>query len=159
MAPDRSPRFFGAVAAVAAMAWLVLAPSAFAFELTTCTITLASNDGTAPLDEAAGPGEGGTFSDPFLVDWDGTVDWTGSTGGTVVRNGFAHVEVFGLPTPLSTFTGHNDEETTTLSGTVGVAETAPFQFTGLFYISGELGGESGPVCKGSAWVKLTGDPV
>ncbi|HLA17052.1 MAG TPA: hypothetical protein VJZ72_09155 [Candidatus Limnocylindrales bacterium] len=152
-------RVAGAVVAVVAMSWLNVVPSAFAFELTTCTIELASNNGVAPLDEAVGPGAGGTFDDPFLVDWDGTVDWTGSTGGTIVKNGLAHVEVFGLPTPLGTFTGHNDEENTTLSGTVGVANNAPFEVTGLFYVSGELRGESGPVCRGSAWLKLTGDPV
>jgi len=112
-----------------------------------------------PLDTASGPGEGGTVDDPFIVDWEGLVDWTGTTGAVVVKNGFAHIEVFGLPTPLRSDTGPNDEENKSGNGTVGVAENAPFRFTGLYFVSGSLDVEGAPVCKGSGWVKLAGDPI
>jgi hypothetical protein len=140
--------------------WLLVAPAALAFPLSTCTLNLASAAFPAgPLDTASGPGAGGTQDDPFIVDWEGSVDWNGTTGAVVVKNGFGHVEVFGLPTPLRGETGPNDEENKSGSGTVGVAENAPFRFTGLYFVSGSLDVEGAPICQGSGWVKLAGDPV
>jgi hypothetical protein len=153
----RSLRVTCAILAVMAVWSLVAAPAALSFSLTTCTLVLNST-GAEP-DTASGPGEGGTADDPFIVDWDGTVSWTGTTGGVVVKDGTAHVEVFGLPTPLRGETGPNEEENKSGSGTVGVKENAPFRFTGLYFVSGALEAGGAAVCSGSGWVKLAGDPV
>src|SRR5687768_16906027 len=54
-----------------------------------CTIEVVSTDATgAVVDTASGPGDagGGTQADPFLIDWDGSVAWEGSSGDQVFNN-------------------------------------------------------------------------
>src|SRR5688500_7943999 len=69
---------------------LLLAQPVAAFELNGgCTLEIASTDASGgPLDLASGPGAagGGTQADPFLIDWDGTVSWVGSSGDQVFNN-------------------------------------------------------------------------
>lgn len=124
-----------------------------------CNVTLTSADANGTtLDTASGPGDGGTQGDPFLIDWDGTVSWQSSSGSQVFTEHSWQTYVFLIPTPVRG--GHpNDGRDTTGEGTAAVGENAPFRFTGLYYVSGEINGEDGTHCDGSGWFKLTGDPV
>ncbi len=144
-------------AALAALSLLVWAAPAAAFPLTNCTLaaTSASADGSE-LDAIASGANDATQEDPFIVDWDGTISYEGSSQIEMKNNTWS-VSVFNIPTPLSGG-DDNPEDNRTGSGTIGVSENAPFRITGLYYVSGSLTG-SGGTCTGSGWFKLTGDPI
>ena len=112
--------------------------------------------GGGALDTAASADASASESDPFLVDWDGTVNWEGTVSIGMKNNSF-HIEVFGIPTPLRG-TNSNEDDNRTGKGAVGVAANAPFRITGLYYVSGAITG-SGGTCAGSGVFKPTGDPV
>ncbi|MEX2011906.1 MAG: hypothetical protein WEF51_06705 [Chloroflexota bacterium] len=146
-------------AAVVLTASLLLAATApvSAFPLSLCQLSLTSKDASgAPLDTAQSGANDATQSDPFLVDWDGTVDYTGMTTN-VIKNYSYQVFVLGIPTPLRGG-DTNDDEDVDGGGTVGVSANAPFRVTGLFKVSGGYSGEGGS-CGGSGWFKLIGDPT
>jgi len=154
----RVPGILGVIAAIA-LAALAHAPAVAAFELNGgCTLDLASTDASGAALDTAANGRGGTQEDPFIVDWDGTVSWNGSSGDTVFKNHSWQVYVFNIPTPLRGG-DDNDEGTTTSSGSTGVSANAPFQFTGLYFVSGNITGDGGARCDGSAWLKLNGNPL
>ena len=137
---------------------LILPASVGAFPLTTCTLTLTSTDANGKtIATATGGADDATETNPFLVDWDGTVTWRGTSGATAVKNNSWHVDVFMVPTPLRGGDA-NDKSNKVGTGTTSVRANAPFQFTGLYYVSGEFRGE-GAACVGSGWLKLTGNPV
>lgn len=138
--------------------WLWLLPSAAAaFPLSNCTIQLTSVDASGGTVDTAASGDGSASqSDPFIVDWDGSIKWTGSTSVSLKDNRF-QISVFGIPTPLGG-TNDNGEDNRTGSGTVGVSANAPFRITGLYYVSGTITG-SGGSCEGSGVFKLAGDPL
>jgi hypothetical protein len=145
-----------AVLLTAAVLLAAAAPAA-AFPLTTCQLSLISKDANgADLDSAQSGANDATQSDPILVDWGGTVDYTGTTT-SVIRNYSYQVYVLGIPTPLRG-AGANDEGDVEGGGTVGVSTNAPFRVTGLFKVTGTYEGEGGS-CAGSGWFKLTGDPA
>lgn len=135
----------------------LVATSAAAFPLSTCTLSLESTDGSgATLDTAAAGAPDSTVSDPFKVDWDGQVAYTGSTT-VVIKNYTYHVEVFGVPTPIRGGDA-NDDENTDGDGSVSVGANAPFRVAGLYYVSGGYKGEGGE-CVGSGWFQLLGNPI
>ena len=135
---------------------LLLPATASAFPLTKCTLSLTSKDASgANLDTATAGADDATQSDPFLVDWDGTVDWTGTMGSQVIKDHHWSVSVFNIPTPLSGG-DPNTAGKTDGSGTEQVGENLPFKLVGLFYVSGAINGTGGD-CAGSGWMKLTGD--
>jgi len=144
-------------AALSVLAYLLLAAPVAAFPLTNCTLQATSlkADGST-IDSIAGGATDATQGDPFLVDWDGTISYSGSSQ-IEMKNNTWHVDVFGIPTPLSGGSP-NDADDRDGSGTVGVSSNAPFRFTGLYYVSGSITG-SGGTCTGSGWFKLTGDPI
>lgn len=146
------------ILAIGALAWLLVLPAATAaFPLSNCTMQLSSTTaGGAALDTAQSGDGSGSESDPFLVDWDGTVSWSGTVQVEMKNNSY-HIEVFGIPTPLRG-TNSNEGDNRTGSGTVGISANAPFRFTGLYFVSGAITG-SGGTCEGSGVFKLTGDPV
>jgi hypothetical protein len=136
---------------------LPAAAPAAAFPLTTCQLSLTSKDANgAVVDTAQSGANDGTQSDPILVDWEGSVDYTGTTT-SVIRNYSYQVYVLGIPTPLRG-AGPNDDGDVEGGGTVGVSTNAPFRVTGLFKVTGTYEGEGG-TCAGSGWFKLTGDPT
>jgi hypothetical protein len=142
---------------LAALGVLVLAMPVAAFPLTNCTLkaTALAADGSQ-IDSIEGGAADATQADPFLVDWDGTITYSGGSNIAMVNNTWG-VNVFTFPTPLQGG-DDNPEDNRTGSGTVGVSANAPFRFTGLYYVSGSLTG-SGGTCTGSGWFKLTGDPI
>jgi hypothetical protein len=133
-----------------------------AFELNGgCTLDITSTDGSdGALDTATGApggGQGGTQSDPLVVDWDGTVSWTGTSGSTVFRDHSWGVSVYGIPTPVRGG-DPNEGEDTTGDGSTGVGENAPFPLVGVFHVSGAIDGADGAHCDGNGWFKLDGNP-
>jgi hypothetical protein len=135
----------------------VLATPVAAFPLSTCTLSIESTDGSgAPLDTAQSGAPDSTVSDPFKVDWEGSVGYTGST--TVVIKDYTYqVSVFGVPTPIRGGDA-NDDENTDGDGSVSVSANSPFRVAGLYYVSGGYKGAGGE-CAGSGWFQLTGSPI
>ena len=159
MRPTRAARLGG----LALLLLIATASPAAAFDLNGgCTLELASTDASgAPLDTASGSpegGEGGTQEDPFLVDWDGQVAWNGTTGEVVFMNHTWGVSVFNVPIPLQGGDPNAGGETV-FTGSTGVSANAPFEFTGLYFVSGQVNGDGGAHCDGSGWFKLIGNPL
>ena len=146
-----------AAGVTAALGVLILAAPVAAFPLTNCTLqaTGLAADGST-IGSIQSGADDATQDHPFLVDWDGTVSYKGSSQ-IEMKNNTWHVDVFGIPTPLSG-SDPNTADNRDGSGTVGVSANAPFRITGLYFVSGSLTG-SGGTCTGSGWFKLTGDPI
>lgn len=146
------------IAAICAAALMAAAPTASAFPLDGCTMSVQSMraDG-AILDTVSGPGPGGTQDEPLDVDSTGSVTWSGTTGSQVIKNNSWHIEVYLLPT-LYRGSEANADGDTGAEGTVDFGKDAPFRFTGLYFVAGGMSGDGG-ACGGSGWVKVIGDPV
>jgi hypothetical protein len=147
-----------AIAALLAACLLpVLAGPVAAFPLSTCTLSIESTDASgASLDTAQSGAQDSTASDPFKVEWEGSVGYTGST--TVVIKDYTYqVSVFGVPTPIRG-SDANDDENTDGDGSVSVSSTSPFRVAGLYFVSGSYKGAGGE-CAGSGWFQLLGSPV
>lgn len=150
-------RSVAAAALLTATLLLAAAAPVAAFPLSLCELNLTSRDANgASLDTAQSGANDATQSDPFLVDWFGTVDYTGTTTN-VIKDYSYQVYVLGIPTNLRG-ADTNDDEDIDGGGTVGVATNAPFRVTGLFKVSGGYSGEGGS-CAGDGWFKLIGDPT
>lgn len=145
--------------AIPLLAVLLLLPASVgAFPLTTCTLTVTSTDASGKtIATAVNGGNDATQENPLLVDWDGTVTWHGTSGANAIKNNSWHVDVFMVPTPLRGGDA-NSGGNKVGDGTTSVRANAPFQFTGLYYVSGEFRGDGGS-CAGSGWFKLRGNPV
>jgi hypothetical protein len=151
-------RLFAVAMVLGSLVLLVGAGPVAAFPLNGCTMSLTSNDGAgAPIDSAASGGPVGSMDNPLIVDWDGSVVWSGTTGTQTIKNNSYHIEVFGIPTP---FGGHadNGDGNQSGSGLVSIKDNAPFRFTGLYFVTGGISGAGG-ACDGNGWLKVTGDPV
>src|SRR5262245_44779923 len=98
--------------------------------------------------------EPGTSGNPFLVDYDGTVEYAGT--GPLIVNHHWEVKVFGI-TVKSGGSSNGSQQTATL-GVADVSEYLPFKITGVYYVEGGISGEGG-ACSGNAFVKLIGSPV
>jgi hypothetical protein len=137
---------------------LLLPASVAAFPLSNCTLTVTSRDATgAVIGTATNGANDATQSDPLEVEWDGSVDWVGTTGSQTIMNHNWHVDVFMLPTPLRGG-DPNTSGNPNGDGTVDVSANLPFQIVGAFYVSGEIAGDGGS-CSGSGWMKLRGNPI
>jgi MYXO-CTERM domain-containing protein len=147
------------VAAVLLTASLLLVAAApvAAFPLSTCSLSISSTDGQgAPLDTAVSGANDSTKADPFEVEYEGSVNYTGSTN-VVIKDYTYAVNVFNIPTPIRGG-DTNDDENIDGNGTVSVAANSPFKVTGLYFVSGAYSGAGGE-CGGSGWFKLNGNPV
>jgi len=146
------------LALLAVTALILMIPAgASAFPLTNCTLDLTSLDASgATIDTATAGGTDSTQADPFRVDWDGTVAWTGTMGSQVITDHHWSVSIFNIPTPLSGG-DPNASKKTDGDGTVDVGVNLPFRVTGLFFVTGQISGTGGE-CSGSGWMRLVGDP-
>ncbi len=146
------------VLATVLAASLLIPATASAFPLTTCTATLTSTaaDGS-PLDSVVGGAADSTREDPFLIDWNGTVAWEGTTGGIVFTDFTWGISISGIPTALNGVVTNASGQTEG-SGSVVPNDVAPLQLVGLFYVTGSVSGDAGS-CDGSGWVQLQGDPI
>jgi hypothetical protein len=147
---------------IGAVLVLLIAHQVAAFEMNGgCTLQIVSTDASGEVvDTVSGPGAegGGTQSDPFLVDWDGSVSWEGRSNDQVFTNHTWQTYLFHVPTPIRGG-DPNEEDETVGTGTAGVAENAPFRLSGLYFVSGNIDGEGGTHCDGSGWFQVTGSPV
>ena len=145
------------LAIIALPALILMIPAgAAAFPLTNCTLMLTSRDaGGTTIDTATAGGADSTQANPFLVDWDGTVAWTGTMGTQVIKDHSWGVSVFNIPTPLAGG-DPNEGGDTDGDGTVQVGENLPIEIVGLFFVSGSISGDGGS-CAGSGWMRLRGD--
>ncbi len=136
---------------------LLIPASASAFPLTTCTATLTSTTADGGLlDTVVGGAADSTRDDPFLVDWNGTVAWEGTTGGIVFTDFTWGISISGIPTALNGVVS-NASGLTEGSGSVVPNDVVPLQVVGLFYVTGSVSGDAGS-CDGSGWVQLQGEP-
>lgn len=137
---------------------LLIPASASAFPLTTCTLTVSSfaADGTA-LDTAASGADDATRENPFDLDWDGQVAWSGTTGNVVFTNFTYSISISGIPTPLQGAVA-NTSGATEGTGTVVPSDVVPVQLIGLFFVSGSATASDGTgSCEGSGWIRIQGD--
>ena len=111
--------------------------------------------GGGQLDVAVAPGPGGTSGDPFLVDYDGTVTYTGSSPA-VFHDHSWDVKVMGITVKSGGSENADDESTT--ADEAEVDDYLPFDAPGLYKVSGSISADEGE-CSGSAWVQLAGSPV
>jgi hypothetical protein len=146
------------IVAAASIAWLMLPATASAFPLSgSCALTLTSTDAKGATLDTAKSGDGSASeSDPLLVDWDGTLTWSGTSTIALQDNSY-HVEMFGLPTPFRGSSA-NTGDARASSGTFAFKANAPIRFTGAYYLTAGIKG-SGGTCEGSLVVKLIGDPI
>ena len=98
--------------------------------------------------------EPGTSGNPFLVDYDGTVEYAGT--GPLMLNHHWEIKVFGIP--VKSGGAPNGSNQTATIGVADVSDYLPFKITGVYYVSGEIHGDGG-ACSGDAFVKLVGSPV
>lgn len=121
-----------------------------------CKGTATSSDkGGNQLSTMSGPGQGGTKSNPFLVDTDGTVDYSGTTP-TVFHNHKWNVDISGVT--VKSGGAKNGTNQAGTSGTVQVSDYLPINAVGLYRASGGITAAEGS-CSGSAWVKVVGSPA
>ena len=101
------------------------------------------------------PGPGATKADPFRVDYDGTVTWSGSTDAPI-RNGTWKVRAWPF-----TISGSmtNASGLITKSGTDKVSDRLSVKVPGLILVKVRLAGSGGTVCTASGWAKLEGSPT
>ncbi len=154
-------RVFAVAMGLASLAWFsfIAVPGMSAFSLANCSLTVTSMDESgAVISSAAGGGPGGTRDDPLVVDAKGTVEWTGTTGGSPLTGTSYHVEIFGVPTPLQG-AAKDDGPRSSTAGSIRIADFVPFDLVGLIYVSGALEVGGSPHCEGSGWIQLRGDPV
>lgn len=149
------------LAAAGAVALVVMIPAsaALAADATGCSgsVDSISADGTL-IGTASAPGEGGTSSDPLVIDPSGSVAWQGSTD-QVITDGTWSVQVGGV-TVLSG-SAANAEGATSAEGVVQLADTlAPVQWIlqteAVIPVSGQLTGTGG-TCSGEGYLAGTGD--
>jgi type II secretory pathway pseudopilin PulG len=149
----------GRVLAAATLAWLLVLPASVAAfpSKGPCTLELTSNDAKGNvLDTAKSGDDSASPGDPLVVDWEGTVSWTGTTTVPLKENHY-HVAMFGMATPFQGGALNGSDARSTV-GTFGFTTSAPFRFTGLYYLTVGIIG-SGGECTGSLVVKLVGDPI
>jgi len=115
----------------------------------------SKDDGGGAVDSLAAPDAAtGTKDNPFDVEYDGTVVYSGS--GPVITDHKWKVGVFGVP--VKTGGDENEGKDNTADGTETVKDYLPFRVAGLFYVSGDIKGDGGG-CAGSGWVRLKGNPA
>ena len=149
-------RLFCLIALVAAFVALAAAPAGAIGLTGGCQAQGASFDAdhNQIMAATAPSAEPGTSGDPFLVDYDGTVEYAGT--GPLMLNHHWDIKVFGI-TVKSGGAPNGSQQTATI-GIADVSDYFPFEITGVYYVEGAIAGEGG-ACNGDAFVKLIGSPV
>lgn len=151
----------GRVAAAVLAAGFLAIPTvspAFAADASGCSGVASSSDehGTK-IDNVTAPGPGGTAEDPFEVDLNGPVSWSGETT-SVIKNGSWKVSIGGVPISGSF---ENDEGNRTGNGTETVADRIPgllavfLQGGQKLLVTVDITG-SGGQCAATVWIKNVG---
>jgi hypothetical protein len=110
-----------------------------------------------PLDEAAAPeSRTGTRDNPFVVEYDGTVHYEGSTP-SIFKNHKWNVKTFGIT--VKSGGSKNGSNATEDERTISVDDYLPFDAPGLYYVSGSIKADGGKSCSGHIYVKIAGSPT
>jgi len=132
------------------------AGAAIGADATGCSGSATSFDSTGTeIQTVTAPGPSATQDDPFMVDFDGSVRWEGTTFLTVISNGSWTVTA--LP---FWFSGQiaNDAGKTKATGEIRPDSYLPFAIPGLVLVQVDLEGSEG-LCTVSGWVQFTGNPL
>jgi hypothetical protein len=91
------------------------------------------------------------------------VDYTGNTGGVVIKDhsGSISIHVGPIPIEVATWAGENADELVEKTDTYPLDqayEALPFDVVGIYRVSGEHSGEGG-ACAGFAYVRIEGNPI
>ncbi len=153
------------IARAAAVVWsvgclsLALAAPAFA------SITTGPCDGSVTIQGVKYTPANDTPSNPVLIP-DGSgivVQYTGTTGGVVIKNhhGSIAVDVGPIPITVADWSGENADEKVEKTGTYALDDALaklPIDIVGIFRVSGTHEGRGG-TCEGFAYVKIEGNPL
>jgi hypothetical protein len=154
------------VAALALIgAWTFVAAPAHASSLDGCSGSAESLDAdgssldqaTAADGEITDPETGkatATASDPFVVDNDGVVRYSGQTDNVITDHTW---KVTMLGVTVLSGGSENASRTQEDSGEVDLGDELPFKFTGLIKVEGDLTGTGGS-CSGDGFIKVQGSP-
>jgi len=143
-------------AAAAALLTVLGASAALGADATGCSGAATSfTAGDAEIMTVNAPGPSATQDDPFRVDFDGTVTWSGSTE-QVIQDGSWTVTA----RPFS-FSGEvtNSSGTTEADGEIVPNDYLPFAIPGLVLVTVDLVGADGAACSASGWIQFTGNPL
>lgn len=154
-------RIFGiaAVFAAASIGALASASPASAAEAVGCQgMAVSYTQAGTELDRVTAPGPGGTNEDPFLVDFDGTIRWSGSSDA-VLQNGAWSVSIGGFPLSGDVT---NESGTREASGTDTIGSKLPafvktiLQGEAKILVTGEVTGSGGQSCVVAVWIQNAG---
>lgn len=119
-----------------------------------CTVTATSTGKSGEqLDTLTGPGTSDP-NNPFDVDPKGSVAWAGT--GPAITSGAYQLTIYGLPIWSGDF--DNTEGKTSADGVLDLGDVLPIDVVGVVEVGGSISGTGGS-CSGSAWIRLTGDPL
>jgi hypothetical protein len=146
--------------------WLLPAAPASASSLEGCSGTAQSLDSSGkPIDAASaaggkiqdtqGGGDGFTASNPFVVDNDGVVRYSGSSDAVITNH---HWKVKMLGVEVASGGSANGSGTKEDAGDFDLDKELPFKITGLVRVEGTLDGTGGS-CSGDGFVKVQGSPL
>ena len=167
MGTRRTARWVLAIAVVGGVLTVTAGPAG-ASPVKGCSGKASSSDGKSrPLDKMTAPGAGGTSSDPFHVDVNGSVDWSGATT-QVLKNGDYSVTVSGIDIASGSF--KNDKGKRSRSGHEDVGKrldsipvlgwlTKTLDPSATVKVDFKVTGEGGGLCQGSVVLKIGDDPL
>jgi hypothetical protein len=155
-------RSFGRALAVAGSVvglWLALPPPAWA------SITTGPCDGSVTIQGITYTPANDTPGNAVVIpDESGVVvDYSGDTGGVVIKNhhGSIAVDVGPIPITVAEWSGRNADEEVATTDTYALDDAfakLPFDIVGIYRVSGSHEGRGG-TCEGFAYVKIEGNPL
>jgi hypothetical protein len=139
--------------------WSVLAVPASA------SVTAGPCDGSVTILGVTYTPENDTPADPVVIpDESGVVvEYTGNTGGVVIKNhrGSIAVDVGPIPITVAEWSGRNADDEVATTDNYALDEAfakLPFDIVGIYRVSGTHVGRGG-TCEGFAYVKIEGNPL
>jgi hypothetical protein len=155
---------------LAAAALLLTAPPADAATITgNCSATAVSfASGVDPADPASlaidaieipenSSVNNGTKGDPFGLDSQGSVAWSGQTSMAATNHSWS-VEFLAAGAGSLDDSDPNSKDERSNSGVKDMSDIFPADITGLVKVDGTFTSDGG-TCKGSGWIKLVGSPT
>jgi hypothetical protein len=119
-----------------------------------CTVSATSTTAAGgQLDALIGPATSDS-SNPFDVDPKGQVAWSGS--GPAITSGTYQLTIYGVPIWSGSI--DNPSGKSNADGTLDLASVLPGGLVGVVQVGGSVTGQGGS-CSGSAWIKISGDPL
>ena len=161
----RPRRLIGVAVLVAAMVATVFVgvPLANSADATGCQGRAASFDSSGDIvDRVQAPGKGGTESDPFNIDPEGSVEWAGSTDSVITTGSWSVSTVgFSRSGDLTNEEGKKAAAgTVDIGGDIWTASVAKVLLSGktVYKVTANVTGDGGS-CTGTAYITGVGDPA